>query len=54
MELLAIRTVLKKDPEEYPYNTYQRIVGTQVGAKEGDTIITNRQLKVKVILTLLF
>ena len=37
-ELLAIRTVLKKDPEEYSYNTYQRIVGTQVGAKEGDTI----------------
>lgn len=38
LELLAIRTVLKKGPEEYSYNTYQRIVGTQVGAKEGDAI----------------
>jgi hypothetical protein len=32
-ELLAIRTVLKKDPEEYSYNTYQRIVGTQEGRR---------------------
>ena len=37
-ELLAIRTVLKKDPQEYSDNTYQRIIGNQVGAKEGDTI----------------
>jgi DNA polymerase elongation subunit (family B) len=37
-ELLVIRTTLKKDPEAYSGNTYQRIVGNQVGAKEGDTI----------------
>jgi DNA polymerase I len=37
-ELLAIRTVLKKDPQEYSDNIYQRIIGNQVGAKEGDTI----------------
>jgi DNA polymerase, archaea type len=37
-ELLIISTTLKKDPAEYSNNTYQRIVGSQVGAKEGDTI----------------
>ena len=37
-DLLSIRTVLKKDPQAYSDNTYQRIIGNQVGAKEGDTI----------------
>jgi hypothetical protein len=35
---LVISTTLKKDPIEYSDNTYQRIIGNQVGAKEGDTI----------------
>ena len=37
-ELLAITTVLKKDPDAYSKNAYQRTIGNQVGAKEGDTI----------------
>jgi DNA polymerase elongation subunit (family B) len=37
-DLLAITTVLKKDPDAYSKNAYQRIVGNQVRAKEGDTI----------------
>ena len=37
-DLLAITTVLKKDPDAYSKNAYQRIVGNQLGAKEGDVI----------------
>jgi DNA polymerase I len=37
-ELLEIKTTLKKDPESYPQNRYQRIVGNQLNAKEGDVI----------------
>ena len=37
-DLFAITTILKKDPNAYPKNTYQRVVGNQIGAKEGDTI----------------
>jgi DNA polymerase elongation subunit (family B) len=37
-ELLVISTTIKKDPIEYSDNTYQRIVGSQVRAKEGDII----------------
>jgi DNA polymerase elongation subunit (family B) len=37
-ELLAITTVLKKDPDAYSKNAYQRIIGSQIGAKEGDAI----------------
>jgi DNA polymerase elongation subunit (family B) len=37
-DLLAITTVLKKDPDSYSKNAYQRIVGNQARAKEGDTI----------------
>ncbi len=37
-DLLAITTVLKKDPNAYSKNAYQRVVGNQIGAKEGDTI----------------
>lgn len=37
-ELLAINTTLKKDPESYSVNAYQRIIGNQLRAKEGDAI----------------
>ena len=37
-ELLVIKTTLKKDPEDYSTNIYQKIIGNQVEAKEGDTI----------------
>ena len=37
-DLLAISTILKKDPSGYSENTFQRIVGSQLGAKEGDPI----------------
>jgi DNA polymerase elongation subunit (family B) len=37
-ELLAINTTLKKDPSSYSSNAYQRIVGDQTNAKEGDSI----------------
>jgi DNA polymerase elongation subunit (family B) len=37
-ELLAIKTTLKKDPDSYSGNTYQKIIGNQVRAKDGDTI----------------
>jgi DNA polymerase elongation subunit (family B) len=37
-ELLVISTTIKKNPIEYSDNTYQRIVGSQVRAKEGDII----------------
>jgi DNA polymerase, archaea type len=37
-ELLEIKTTLRKDPESYPQNRYQHIVGNQLNAKEGDTI----------------
>jgi DNA polymerase elongation subunit (family B) len=37
-ELLEIKTTLKKDPGSYPQNRYQRIVGSQLNAKEGDVI----------------
>jgi DNA polymerase I len=37
-EILAIISILKKDPDAYSKNAYQRTIGNQVGAKEGDTI----------------
>jgi DNA-directed RNA polymerase subunit H (RpoH/RPB5) len=37
-ELLEIKTTLRKDPESYPQNRYQCIVGSQLNAKEGDII----------------
>jgi DNA polymerase elongation subunit (family B) len=37
-ELLEIKTTLKKDPESYPQSRHQRIIGSQLNAKEGDTI----------------
>jgi hypothetical protein len=37
-ELLEIKTTLRKDPESYPPTKYQRIVGSQLNAKEGDII----------------
>lgn len=37
-ESLVIKTTLKKDPEAYSGNTYQKIIGNQIQAKEGDTI----------------
>lgn len=37
-ESLEIKTTLKKDPESYPQNRHQRIVGNQLNAKEGDVI----------------
>ena len=37
-ELLEIKTTLKKDPESYPQNRYQRIVGSQLNAREGEVI----------------
>jgi DNA polymerase I len=37
-KLLAITSTLKKDPSEYPTGNYQRIVGNQLNAKEGDSI----------------
>jgi DNA polymerase I len=37
-ELLEIKTTLRKDPESYPQNRYQCIVGSQLNAKEGDPI----------------
>lgn len=37
-KLLAITTVLKRDPDSYSKNANQRVVGNLVGAKEGDTI----------------
>jgi DNA polymerase, archaea type len=37
-ELLEIKTTLRKDPESYPQNRYQRIVGSQLNAKEGEII----------------
>jgi len=37
-ELLEIKTTLRKDPESYPQNRYQRIIGSQLNAKEGDVI----------------
>lgn len=37
-EILAINTTLKKDPESYSVNAYQRIIGNQLRAKEGDAI----------------
>jgi DNA polymerase, archaea type len=37
-ELLEIKTTLRKDPNTYPQNRYQRIVGSQLNAKEGDII----------------
>jgi hypothetical protein len=37
-DLLAIKTVLKKDPRQYSYNSYQRIVGNSLRATEGDII----------------
>jgi DNA polymerase, archaea type len=37
-ELLSISTTLKKDPSSYSLNAYQRIVGSQTNAKEGDSI----------------
>ena len=37
-DLLVITSTLKKDPDAYSKNAYQRIIGNQVGAKEGDTI----------------
>jgi hypothetical protein len=38
LQLLEIKTTLKKDANMYPQNRYQRIVGNQVNAKEGDVI----------------
>ena len=37
-DLLAVKTILKKDPEQYSYNSYQRVIGSRLGAAEGDTI----------------
>jgi DNA polymerase elongation subunit (family B) len=37
-ELLEIKTTLRKDPKSYPQNRYQRIVGSQLNAREGDVI----------------
>lgn len=37
-ELLVIKTTLRKDPESYPLNRYQHIVGSQLNANEGDVI----------------
>jgi DNA polymerase, archaea type len=37
-ELLAITSTLNKDPSQYPDGNYQRIVGNQLNAKEGDSI----------------
>jgi len=37
-ELLEIKTTLRKDPESYSQNRYQRIVSSQLNAKEGDII----------------
>jgi DNA polymerase, archaea type len=37
-ELLEVKTTLRKDPESYPQSRYQRIVGSQLNAKEGDII----------------
>jgi DNA polymerase I len=35
-ELLAIRTILNKTPQNYANDTYQRILANQIGAGEGD------------------
>jgi len=35
---LIIKITLKKDPSEYSQNSLQRVVGTEIGAKQGDTI----------------
>jgi hypothetical protein len=37
-DLLIVKSVLKKDPSQYSSNSYQRVVGTSIGAKEGDAI----------------
>ena len=37
-DLLAINTTLKKNPLDYSKNAYQRIIGNQLNAKEGDVI----------------
>ena len=37
-DLLVVKSVLKKDPSQYSNNSYQRVVGTSLGAKEGDAI----------------
>ncbi len=37
-EQLAIHHTLRRNPDEYSLNAYQRIVGNQQNAKEGDTI----------------
>ena len=53
-DLLAITTILKKDPDAYSKNAYQRIIGNQAGAKEGDTIKYYKSTRmVRLILTLL-
>lgn len=38
-DLLAVTTVLKKDPEAYSKNAYQRVVGNQIGAREGVSLL---------------
>jgi DNA polymerase elongation subunit (family B) len=38
LQSLEIKTTLKKYPNMYPQNRYQRIVGSQLNAKEGDVI----------------
>lgn len=35
---LAIKLVLQKDPNDYEKNLHQRVVGNELGAKQGDTI----------------
>jgi len=37
-DLLAIKTILKKDPRQYSYNSHQRVIGSRLGAAEGDVI----------------
>jgi hypothetical protein len=37
-EMLSITSTLKKDPIDYSKNSYRRIVGNQLNAKEGDSI----------------
>jgi len=37
-DLLAIKTILKKDPRQYSYNSHQIVIGSRLGAAEGDVI----------------
>lgn len=38
LDELMVKTTLKKDPSEYSQNSLQRVVGTELGAKQDDVI----------------